>query len=120
MNKTKPELTEAQYNTLNTPELEWFLKTAHYSQFITGLTTKQAKIFFDIYNNVFHARMKTTTCAQCRLEVCQKLGRLFYEYRDNHTENGEYELGVEAFRAAEEKKQEKPKTTKKQQKGGKK
>lgn len=84
MEKTKLKLTKEQYDKLNTPELEWFLKTAYRSQFITGLTITQAKILFEIYNEVFHQKMKATTCSQCRLDVCTKLGRLFFEYRNEY------------------------------------
>lgn len=84
MEKTRLKLTKEQYDKLNTPELEWFLKTAYRSQFITGLTITQAKILFEIYNEVFHQKMKATTCSQCRLDVCTKLGRLFFEYRSEH------------------------------------
>lgn len=82
MEKTRLKLTKEQYDKLNNPDLEWFLKTAHYSQFITGLTTAQAKILFEIYNEVFHQHMKLTTCSQCRLDVCKRLGKLFFEYRE--------------------------------------
>lgn len=82
INKVKPQLTEEQYNKLNTKELEWFLKTAYYSQFITGLTMQQADVLFGVYNEIFSPKIRKTACSRCRLEVCNKLGKLFYEYRD--------------------------------------
>lgn len=88
MTKTRLKLTKEQYDKLNNPELEWFLTTAFKSQFITGLTTKQAQILFEIYNEVYRQHMKPTSCSQCRLDVCTKLGKLFFEYRDEYV-NGE-------------------------------
>lgn len=78
--KEKLKLTKEQYDRLNTDELRWFLKTAHYSNFITGLTMKQAKELFDIYNEVFSEKKRATSCSQCRLDVCMRLGKLFFEY----------------------------------------
>ena len=110
MEKTKLKLTKEQYDKLNNPELEWFLTTAYKSQFITGLTTKQAQILFEIYNEVYKQHMKPTSCSQCRLDVCTKLGKLFFEYRDEYLNgdvNGEINEDVNA---------EKPKPIKKKKK----
>lgn len=79
----KVELTQEQYNKLNTKEYRWFLSTAYKSKFITGMKPKQAKFMFDMYNEVFHENKKTTGCSQCKLEVCTRLGRLFFEYEEN-------------------------------------
>lgn len=80
--KEKLKLTKEQYDRLNTDELKWFLKTAHYSNFITGLTMKQANELFTIYNEVFREKKRATSCSQCRLDVCMRLGKLFFEYEN--------------------------------------
>ena len=82
VHKEKLTLTKEQYDRLNTDELRWFLKTAHYSNFITGLTMKQANELFTIYNEVFREKKRATSCSQCRLDVCMRLGKLFFEYED--------------------------------------
>lgn len=86
VHKEKLKLTKEQYDRLNTDELRWFLKTAHYSNFITGLTMKQANELFTIYNEVFREKKRATSCSQCRLDVCMRLGKLFFEYADEINE----------------------------------
>lgn len=95
VNKTKLTLTKEQYDKLNTEELRWFLKTAYYSKFITGLTMKQAKELFDLYNEVFNERKKYTSCSQCRLDVCMRLGKLFFEYEEELKNEEENDLTEE-------------------------
>lgn len=84
VHKEKLKLTKEQYDRLNTDELRWFLKTAHYSNFITGLTMKQANELFTIYNEVFGEKKRATSCSQCRLDVCMRLGKLFFEYENEY------------------------------------
>ncbi len=90
--KTKLKLTKEQYGKLNTPEYEWFLRTAYRSQFVTGLTNKQAAYLYGIYNEIFPTKKRSIGCSQCKLEVCMSLGRLFFEYEDELNDMTEEEF----------------------------
>ena len=113
INKQKLKLTKEQYDVLNNPELEWFLRTAYNSQFITGLTNQQANTLFDIYNQIFHTKKRSTSCSQCRLEVCAALGKLYYEFQESEDINEDKTGDVSEEIKPVEEKQIKPKTKKK-------
>jgi hypothetical protein len=71
-------LTDKHREILENENLVWFLKTAHYSQYVTGMTTKQANTLFAIYNEVFGEHRRTVGCAACRLDVAKRLGMLYF------------------------------------------
>ena len=121
VHKNKVELNEEQYQKLNKQEYKWFLTTAFKSQFITGLTMQQADYLFQIYNEIFTPKKRSTSCSQCRLDVCRQLGRLFFEYEAKMNEKEE--LKEETKQEVKEEKKKTPGRPKKQAKtakGGKK
>ena len=78
-------LTDEELEILSTKEFNWFIRTAYKSQYVTGLTTKEADTLFKIYNRVFSTNEKSSGCGTCRLKVCRELGRLYFEQQNNET-----------------------------------
>lgn len=57
---------------------ENYLHTAYYSDYVVGLPRKAVSDLVEVYNKVFSAHERPTSCPVCALNVCKKLGRLYY------------------------------------------
>lgn len=115
--KTKTiELTEEQYNTLK--EFDRHLTTAFKARYVTAIYTSTAMKLFDIYNEVYGTNKKATTCMNCVLEVCMKLGKLYFEHQEKQkTAEAEQEPAKGKKSSQRGKKTTKNKTVKKQDNG---
>ena len=54
------------------------LHRAFYADYVTALPSGAARDLFDVYNAVYHANEQNKQCHACQLNVCKRLGRLYY------------------------------------------
>lgn len=57
---------------------ERHLHTAVYASYVVGLDRKTATVLFDTYNAIFDAHERNLSCNFCVMQVCTRLGRLYY------------------------------------------
>lgn len=74
------ELTAEQHDALK--PYERHLTTAYKARYVTAIYTSTADKLFSIYNSVYGTNKKATTCMSCVLEICMKLGKLYFEYQE--------------------------------------
>lgn len=64
---------------------ERYLTTAHYANYITGIGTKTANDMKALYEKITgHEFPMNATCGKCRLELCKKLGSLYFTYEEEN------------------------------------
>lgn len=106
------ELTAEQYDALK--QFERHLTTAYRARYVTAIYTSTADKLFNIYNSVYGTNKKATTCMNCVLEVCMKLGKLYFEYQERPNAKAVEQEPKEAKKPSTKgKKPAKNKTTKK-------
>lgn len=71
-----PTLTPEQRERIK--PYERHLHSAFYAQYVVGLTEKVKRELFAVYNQVFQAHENNLYCNYCVLNVCARLGRLFF------------------------------------------
>jgi len=54
------------------------LHSALYADYVVALSSGAARDLFDVYNAVYHANEQNKYCSACVLNVCKRLGRLYY------------------------------------------
>lgn len=106
------ELTAEQYDALK--QFERHLTTAYRARYVTAIYTSTADKLFNIYNSVYGTNKKATTCMSCVLEVCMKLGKLYFEYQGKQNSEAVEEQSKEVKKPSTKgKKTAKNKTSKK-------
>ena len=70
------ELTKEQRERL--APWERHLHTAFYADYVVALSTGAARDLFGVYNEIYKAHEANMYCSACVLNVCKKLGRLFF------------------------------------------
>ena len=82
------KLNAAQYSQLR--KYDRFLRTAHYANYITGMGVKTATELKDLYVKFTGKQYnESLTCGKCRLELCKRLGELYFSYIDAHIKSKE-------------------------------
>ena len=72
-------MTQEQYNRLQ--PFERHLLTATKANYVTAVYRKTAAELIGVYNEIFKTKKTVTTCNACILEVCRKLGKLYFEFQ---------------------------------------
>ena len=54
------------------------LHSALYADYVVALSSGAARDLFDVYNAVYHANEQNKYCSACVLNVCKRLGRLYF------------------------------------------
>lgn len=64
---------------------ERHLHTAFYADYVVGLPASDVRALFGIFNKIYSAHETNYSCNFCVLNVCKKLGRLFF--KNDKTDN---------------------------------
>lgn len=74
------ELNSKQYKRL--VQFERHLLTAVKARYISAVYKSTSDKLVEIYREVFNVNQPNTTCNRCLLDICTKLGKLYFEYKE--------------------------------------
>lgn len=49
--------------------------------YVYNMLLTEAIQLFDVYNEVFNKKEKSTGCSRCRLNIAKALGKLYFDYQ---------------------------------------
>lgn len=70
-------LTKEQKEQLK--RYEKHLHSAFYADYVVGLPASDVRVLFGIFNKIYSAHETNYSCNFCVLNVCKRLGRLYYQ-----------------------------------------
>lgn len=79
-------MNEIKLSKKQRKELERYerhLHTAFYADYVVGLPATDVRALFGIFNEIYSAHETNYSCNFCVLNVCKKLGRLYYKCDTN-------------------------------------
>lgn len=75
------KLNCTQYQQLR--KYDRFLRTAHYANYITGMSLNTANELKAIYEKITGKPFpKNMSCTRCKLDLCKRLGNLYFTYEE--------------------------------------
>lgn len=80
------KLNVSQYSQLR--KYDRYLRTAHYANYITGMSLNIAQQLKDIYEKVTKKEFtRNLSCGKCKLDLCKRLAVLYFNYIETNVEN---------------------------------